>query len=68
MSNHTPIGLHIGQRVQLAPHLDAWMMGDRYGEIVTLPVRRTPHNRVGVKMDRSGRVRKVRPDNLTPVS
>lgn len=23
-----------GQRIELAPHLDHWMMGDRYGDVV----------------------------------
>jgi len=24
----------IGSRIELAPHLDRWMMGDRYGQVV----------------------------------
>jgi RNase P/RNase MRP subunit p29 len=44
----------IGKRVEIAPHYDAWMMGDRFGEVVKV----TP-SYVFVKMDRSGKTRKV---------
>lgn len=46
-----------GERVQLHPATDAWMMGDRYGEIVKIGAKY-----VHVKMDRSGKVRKLTPD------
>lgn len=44
------------KRVQLKPHLDRWMMGDRYGEIVTLG----RGGMVSVKLDRSGQTRRFR--------
>ena len=51
-----------GTRVQLAPHTDAWMMGDRYGTVKT-----SGRVWIMVDMDRSGRTRKVLPVNLTRV-
>lgn len=54
---------HIGQRVQSHPATDAWMMGDRYGEVVRLG-RKYVH----VKMDKSGRTLKFTPDNLQTAS
>jgi len=45
-----------GMRAELHPATDAWMFGDRYGEIVK--VGRTL---VHIKMDRSGRTLKVAP-------
>lgn len=54
--------LTIGQRVELHPATDAWMMGDRYGEVVKIG-----RTYIHVKMDRSGKVRKVRADLLTVV-
>lgn len=53
----------IGTRVQTAPHTDAWMSGDRYGNVVK--VGRTF---LSVAMDRSGRVRRFTPDALNHVS
>jgi len=51
-----------GQRVQMGAHTDAFMMGDRYGDVVKIGQKL-----VHVKMDRSGKVRKVSPRNLEPV-
>ena len=48
-----------GQRVQLHPGTDAWMRGDRYGEIVKINKKS-----VRVKLDKSGRVRNASPANL----
>ena len=48
-----------GKRVELHPRLDAWMLGDRFGEVVEVG-RKWVH----IKMDRSGKVRKVAPDDL----
>ncbi|HYB34977.1 MAG TPA: hypothetical protein VEF72_03760 [Mycobacterium sp.] len=42
-------GDQVGDRVELHPGLDAWMQGDRYGEVAKV----TPTH-VHVKMDRSG--------------
>lgn len=61
----------VGQRVQLHPRTDRWMMGDRYGEVskeirleinnlAVLPEKKL----VAVKMDRSGKTLKVHPGNL----
>lgn len=50
-------------RVQVAPHLDCWMAGDRYGE-VTQKGRFYLH----VRMYRSGKVRKVAPENALLVA
>ena len=49
----------VGTRVQLHPATDAWMRGDRFGEIVKQG-RKYYH----VRMDRSGRVLKVAPRNI----
>jgi hypothetical protein len=51
-----------GQRVQMGPHTDAFMMGDRYGDVVKIG-----RTKVHVKMDRSGKIRQVSPRNLDPV-
>ena len=48
-----------GKRVQMHPATDAWMQGDRHGEVV-----RTGKFYVHVKMDLSGKIRKVAPENL----
>jgi RNase P/RNase MRP subunit p29 len=50
----------IGMRVQLAPHLDRWMMGDRYGEIVNV-TRKSIH----VHLDKSGKTIRLLPDQFT---
>lgn len=42
----------VGQRVEIHPSCDAWMMGDRFGEVVKITGRR-----IHVKMDRSGKTR-----------
>jgi len=52
-------GWGIGMRVQLHPATDAWMSGDKYGTIVLFG-RKYVH----VKMDRSGRTRKLEPRDL----
>lgn len=51
-----------GSRVELHPRLDAWMMGDRFGT-----VRKTGRKYVHVLMDRSGKVRRIAPEDLTIV-
>lgn len=50
ISNDYPVG----RRVEIHPALDAWMAGDRYGEIVRVTTKR-----VHVRMDRSGRTLKL---------
>ena len=51
-----------GDRVELHPATDAWMRGDRFGEVTT--VGRTL---VHVQMDRSGKVRPMYPENVGKV-
>lgn len=46
----------LGVRVQLHPGTDAWMRGDRYGDVVKVG-RKFLH----VRMDRSGLTRRVSP-------
>lgn len=49
----------VGERVELHPATDAWMMGDRFGDVVGIG-----RKVVKVKMDRSGKVRRVSPENV----
>lgn len=46
-----------GTRVQLAPHLDRWMQGDRFGYIIEVNTLMPDDNdslRYRVKLDKSG--------------
>ena len=47
----------IGKRVELHPATDAWMMGDRFGTVEAIGNRF-----VSVRMDRTGKLRKLRPN------
>lgn len=49
----------IGQRVELHPATDAWMRGDRYGQIV-----RCGTKFYHVAMDRNQRILRVPPRNI----
>ena len=49
----------VGDRIELAPHLDRWMMGDRYGEIVKIGGRF-----LHVLMDRTDKIVYVVPENV----
>jgi hypothetical protein len=49
----------VGDRIESAPHTNAWMQGDRYGEVVKIG-RFYLH----VKMDRSGLVKRFVPENI----
>lgn len=49
----------VGDRIELAPHLDRWMMGDRYGEIVKIGGRF-----LHVRMDRTDKIVYVVPENV----
>lgn len=49
----------VGDRIELSPATDAWMMGDRYGEVI-----RIGRFYLTVKMDTSGKERKVSPENV----
>ena len=66
----------IGSRVQLHAATDDWMRGDRYGTVVGYgrprlysdPPNGTIMSRpVRVKLDKSGRVRRMHPSLLFPV-
>jgi len=66
----------IGMRAELHPATDAWMQGDRYGDIVSVSKRersfvdpRDPRNgRIfTVLMDRSGRKLRVAEGNIVRV-
>ena len=46
----------VHDRVEIHPATDAWMMGDRYGEVIKIG-RKYLH----VKMDRSNKVRRLTP-------
>jgi hypothetical protein len=50
----------VGERVQLHPGTDRWMMGDRYGEVV-----KVTREYVHVKLDKSGKTMKFSENNLT---
>lgn len=49
-----------GERVQLHPATDRWMMGDRYGEVVG-----HTKDKIRVKLDRSGKTISISARNLT---
>lgn len=50
-------------RVQTHPATDAWMQGDRFGDVIY--IART--GRIHVRMDVGGRLRYFTRDNLLPV-
>jgi len=63
----------IGMRAELHPATDAWMRGDRYGDIVSVSKRsrsfldpRDPRNghTFRIRMDRSGRTLTVSEGNI----
>lgn len=52
------------QRVELHPGTDAWMRGDRFGTTLKLDkIKKLVH----VKMDRSGRILRLAPENVLPI-
>ena len=53
------MAFYVGQRVSMHPATDAFMMGDRYGDVVKIG-----KSKIHVKMDRSGKTRLVNPKNL----
>ena len=53
------LGFHLGERVSMHPATDAFMMGDRYGQVVKIG-----KSKIHVKMDRSRKTRLVLPRNL----
>ena len=62
MNDFTLSDLDEGMRVELHPGTDAWMSGDRYGEIAKVG-RKLVH----VYMDRSRSVRRLRPEYIHAV-
>ena len=54
-----PEGWMLGERVELHPGTDAWMRGDRYGEVVGVG-----RKWLRVLMDWSGRTLRVSPDRI----
>lgn len=64
---------YVGMRVEIPAHTDAWMKGDRFGEIVDTGARpaRTPGGFAGiravamVKLDKSGHTVKFDLADLT---
>jgi hypothetical protein len=59
LGNPVPQDFSVGDRIQLHPATDAWMMGDRFGQI-----RKVTQKFYHVAMDVSGRVRRVAPCNI----
>lgn len=59
MGDYTLDAFRPGQRIELEPFTDTWMLGDRFGEVL-----RTGRTLVHVRLDRSGRVRKFRPEHI----
>ena len=49
----------VHDRVELHPATDWWMQGDRYGEVIAIG-----SVYYHVKMDRSGKVRRMVPENI----
>lgn len=52
----------IGQRVELHPGTDAWMMGDRFAQVVKIG-----RKYITVECFRSGKERRVPPSLLLPL-
>lgn len=62
MTDYTIKDFTVGMRAELHPATDAWMFGDRYGEVVKVG-RKLVH----VKMDRTGRTLRMHPRNFFKV-
>ena len=56
------LGIETGTRVQLHPATNAWIRGDRYGEVVKIGSKL-----ISVKMDVSGRTLKLSLDNVRTI-
>jgi hypothetical protein len=56
--------VRVGDRVELHPATDAWMAGDRFGQVIDVSPR---GDSVRVAFDRSGKIRKVRAANIARV-
>lgn len=56
------VQFNLGDRVEIAPHIDRWMKGDVYGNVV-----KVGRKYIHVKMDRSGGIAMMAPENLKKV-
>jgi hypothetical protein len=54
-------------RVELHPGTDRWMMGDRYGDAVSVIGSGKHKGHVRVKLDKSGKTLRFHPDNVRPI-
>ena len=59
--------MRIGERVELHPGTDAWMRGDRYGEIVAVIEHHGRVASIRVKLDKSGRVLRLDPSRVEAI-
>jgi hypothetical protein len=55
------VEIMLGQRVELHPNTDEWMMGDRYGQIIDIS---SETGNIRVLMDKSMRELIVHPRNV----
>ena len=53
---------NVGDRIQVLPHVDRWMQGDRYGNVTKIG-----HKFVHVSMDMSGGIAIFSPENIKKV-
>jgi len=63
MTDATLADFTIGQRVQLHPATDRWMMGDRWGVITKVNVEQTI---LRIKLDVSGKTLSFHPKDVLP--
>lgn len=66
-----------GKRIEMHPATDAWMRGDRYGEIIgygkareyvnTFTGKRTMVKPYRVRLDKSQKIIRVHPENVSEV-
>jgi hypothetical protein len=54
-------------RIQLAPHLDDWMRGDRFGDVEGVTITRKGAVTLHVKLDKSGKNRRLKLDQFSVV-
>lgn len=63
-SRMTAADFTIGDRVQTHPATDAWIQGDRFGDVVRIGADDKGNARVTVRMDKSGRLIRFAPTDL----
>jgi hypothetical protein len=54
-------------RVELSPHLDRWMMGDRYGDLVGVAKTGKRKGLVKVKLDKSRKTLFLKPGDYREI-